>query len=69
MSYLLALADLWLGSYHYSDPTDNYRHATDSGLIPVDSYRPPDSNGPHPDSIRFLVMELSSSLYSGSPAR
>ena len=69
MSYLPTLADLRLGSYHYSDPTDSYRHGTDSSLIPLDSYRPPDPNGVLPDSIRPLVVELPSSLYSGSPGR
>ena len=69
MSYLPTLADLWLGRYHHSDPTDCYRHATDSSLIPFDSYRPADSNGLLPDSIRPLVVELPYSLYFCSLGR
>ena len=46
-----ALADPWVMSYHSFSPVDSYRHATVSSLIPFDSSRPADSNGPLPDSI------------------
>ena len=46
-----ALADPWPMSYHSFSPDDSYRHATASGLIPFDSFRPGDSNGPLQNSI------------------
>jgi len=69
MSYLPTLADHWLRSYHLFEPADCYRYATASGLIPFDSSRLADSNGPPPDQIRPLAVELSSSLYFCSPGR
>ena len=69
MRYLATLADLVLGSYQHSDPTDCYRHATASNLIPFDLSRRPDSDGPLPNPIRPLVVELSYSLYSCSSGR
>jgi len=41
-----ALADPWPMSYHSSSPADSYRHATAASLIPFNSSRPADSNGP-----------------------
>jgi len=69
MSYLPTVADLWLRSYHPFEPADCYRYATASGLIPFDSSRLADSNGPPPDLIRRLAVELSSSLYFCSQGR
>ena len=69
MGYLPTLADLWLGRYYIFEPADSYRHATASSLIPFDSPRPADSNGPLPNSIRPLAVELSSTLYFCSPGK
>ena len=69
MRYLPTLVDLRLGSYHLFEPADCYRYAIASGLIPFDSSRPADSNGPPPDQIRPLDVELSLSLYFCSPGR
>jgi len=62
-----ALADPWLMSYHSFSSDDSYKHATTSSLIPFDSSRPADSNGPLADSIRHLAEELSFTLYSCFP--
>jgi len=59
MSYLPTLADLWLRSYHLFEPADCYRYATASGLIPFDSSRPADPNGPLPGPCGPLADELS----------
>ena len=48
---------------------DSYREATAWGLIRFDSSGPADSNGPLPNSIRWLVLELFSGLYFCSPGR
>ena len=55
----LGLADPWLMSYHSFSPDDRYRHATASSLIPFDSSRPADSNGPLPGPGGPLADELS----------
>ena len=56
------LADACLVSYHSFKPTDSYRHATALSHIPFDSSRRADSNKLPPDSIRQLVLELTSFL-------
>ena len=48
---------------------DSYREATARGLIPFDSSRPADSNGPLLNSIRPLVVKLPSGLYFCSTGR
>ena len=69
MSYLPTLSHDWLGSYPLFDPTDRYRYATHSNLIPFTSSRPADSNGTLPNSFQPLAVEISSSLYFYSPGK
>jgi len=54
-----ALADPWLMSYQSFSPDDSYRHATTSSLIPFDSSRPADPNGPLPGPGGPLADEVS----------
>jgi len=64
-----ALADPWLMSYHSFSPDNSYRHATASSPIPFDLSCPAEPNGPLPESIGPLAMELPSGLYFCSPGR
>jgi len=69
MSNLPTLADSWLRSYHLFEPADCYKYATATSLIPFDSSHPADPNGPPPDPIRPLAVELSLNLYFCSRGR
>ena len=58
MRPLLTLADPWLVRYPSFSSTESYSYATPTSHIPIDSYRPADSNETLPDGIRPLVVEL-----------
>ena len=56
------IADAWLEIYPSFFSADSYRYATTLWPIPFDSSRPADSDKVLPDSIRLLVVELTSFL-------
>jgi len=50
-------------------PADRYSYLDATKPIPFDSPRSADSNGPCPDAVRPLVVELSKHLYLSSPRK
>ena len=64
MRPLRTLAYPWLVRYPPFSSTESYSYATTTSHIPIDSYRPADSNETLPDGIRQLVVELPQLLVS-----
>jgi len=67
--YLLVCTFVLSASTYRLCDAECCKHATPSSLIPCDSSRPADSNGPLPNSIRPLAIELLFTWYFSSPGR